>query len=114
MEVLDDLRNESEGNFILLSLSSSPSQSPENSRFVLISMSCMMLCLFVTECNRCRFAQAKQNERFAISGIEAQGHFASLSHSLPSSIKKDKLFQFSFHFSSFVTVYLLFKCRFVA
>ena len=61
------------------SLSSSPSQPPENSRFVLISMSCMLLCLFVTECNRCGFAQATQNECFAISGIEEQGHFASLS-----------------------------------
>ena len=28
--------------------------------------------------------------------------------------KKDKVFRFSYHFSSFLTVQLLFKCRFVA
>jgi len=40
--------------------------------------------------------------------------FQALDRKQHSSAQKEKLFRFSSHSSSFLTVYLLFKCRFVA
>ena len=106
MEVVDDLRNESEGNFILLCLCLHHHHNHQRTAglywFPCLACCCACLWLNVTGAGLLKQSKMSVLQSQALKSKVILPHcYANI---LPSSIKKEKLFQFSFHFSSFLTV----------